>query len=125
MKSPHRDRKLIPISYIEFNNNNDDRERALRIISSSGVTLIDSKSSALRFNRFKSDKQIHRNNCLKKAKDMLENDPRAQGKSVSINRKLEINKDRNVVVDGCVCFVQKPDDLSGSFIDAFTNLHIE
>ena len=124
MKGPHKDRKFTPISYIEFNNN-DDRERALRIISSRGVTLVDSKSSTLRFNRLKSDKQIHRNYCLKKAKDMLENDPRVQGKSVSINWKLEISKDRNVVVDGCVCFLPKPDDLSGSFVDAFTNLHIE
>ena len=94
MKGPHKDRKLVPMSYIEFNNN-DDRERALRIISSSGVTLVDSKSSLLLFNRLKSDKQIHRNYCLNKAKDMLENDPLVQGKSVSINWKLKTNKDRH------------------------------
>ena len=107
MKVPHKDRNFTPISYIEFNNN-DDRERALRIFVFSGVRVVDSKSSPLRFNRLKSNKQIHCNYCFKKAKDMLENDPRAQGKSVSINWKLEINKDRNVVVDGCVCFVESP-----------------
>ena len=56
---------------------------------------------------------------------MLENDSRTQGKPVSINWKLQTSKDRNVVVDGCVGFVQKLDDLAGSFIDAFTNFHIE
>ena len=124
MKRPHRDRKLTQISYIEFNNN-DDRERALRFLSTNEVALTDSCGSSLRFNRLKSDKQIHRNYCLKKAKEMLDNDSRTQGKSVCINWKLELNKNRNVVVDGVECFVQKPEDLTGCFLDVFVNLHID
>ena len=44
MKGPHKDKKLTQISFIEFISN-DDREHALRFLSTTGVSLADSSAS--------------------------------------------------------------------------------
>jgi hypothetical protein len=68
--------------------------------------------------------QRKRNDSLHRVCEIVNKDPRSQGKTVSIQWQIEESKIRGVQLDGISIFLQTTTDLSGSFLPPFQDLTV-
>ena len=78
----------------------------------------------LRLDKTKTQQQLTRNSALHLAKDLLSKDPNSQGKTITINWKLDGTSNRMVTADTTTAFTQTRQDLTGTFHAPFTHLTV-
>jgi len=84
------------------------------------------ESSKLKIAYAKSKRQLQRNWSINQAKRLLDKEDGAKGKQVTIEWKVGNDKSlRRVKVGEDIAFQQYSDDLSGSFMSAFSHLSLE
>lgn len=108
-------------SYVEFVNK-QDRERAFKELMEKKHILNDDDGTPLRICRMKTEKQVHRNFALHKARELIDN---KSGKKSEIRWLIENSSERHVCLDDIPVFIQKKNDMTGAFVDNFKDLVIE
>ncbi len=116
-------RSLTRAAYIEFSNSDVRREvmdaiggakgQPPKIKCNFGGSQVDVKPAM-------TENAIQRNASLRRAADLLKDDPRSSGKLV----KIEFGGDRGVTVDKAFAFTQSKDQLTGQFTGVFSDLRL-
>ena len=73
--------------------------------------------------RAKTALQLERNNCLRRAADLLKKHDKAKNENVEIEWLLVGSKTREIKVGSVVAFRQEVGESCGKFLPPFANLH--
>ncbi len=116
-------RSLTRVAYVEFSNSDVRREVMDAIGGTKGgqVKIKCTFSGAqVDVKPAMTENAIQRNASLRRAADLLKDDPRTGGKVV----KIEFGGDRGVTVDKAFAFTQSKDQLTGQFAGPFSDLRL-
>ena len=119
-QGPPGGRKMSALSVVELISNSV-REASLKKLPE-GNSILKGDFGEIKVNRAKTAMQLKRNGALQRACDLIKKDRRAQGKSVTIEWKIENSKDRGVKMDGQTIFLQKVTELTGQFLAPFQDV---
>ena len=117
------ERKLSQISIIELSSRNVREEVFKKADTFALGTMKDDAGGMLKINRAKTNLQLQRNACLKKASGLITKHAASQNMEVKINWKVEQSKDRTVTVGGSTAFKQTSHDIEGKFYGPWEDLH--
>ena len=121
-KGPYNARTATPLTTVLYHTKNN-RDNVLKTLTDGNHTCTFNGTN-LRTSKTKTKLQLQRNYALKKAKDLLTDDPATRTKTVTLNWKLDNTTDRKVTVNGTPAFTQTKDDPVGTFHAPFLTLTI-
>ena len=123
-KGPRHSRTPTDMAILEFPSK-QLRDLCLKRIKDQSLTFFDG-SSPIEFGFAKTKKQIRRDSCLYRAKDMIKADDLAKNKNVEVVRNINNDKSKRVVsLDGNHCFMQDTADATGRFLPPFGHLSLD
>jgi len=117
------EKTMTPLSLVTFASNRV-REDILRGLRSQHLSLKDASGKDLKFDRGKTSLQLKRNASLKKARELVLEDEKGKGRDVKIEWQYVGSIDRAVVLGDEQVFLQKKEDMCGTFVAGFSHLTI-